>query len=730
MSGLEHGAVAGSAATAPATPENWRPILPVPDGVTLEIPGARRSAPAQLWRYKDASGRLLGAVCRWDTPKGKRILPLTYCENAEGERTWRFKQFPEPRPLYRLDDLAARATATVLVCEGEKTADAADALFTNVVATTSPGGANAAGKAGWSPLAGRDVVIWLDNDELGAGYAEAVARLAHGAGARSVRVVKIPAGFPDHWDLADPLPEGLAVDDLRALLHAAEAREPPLSPSKMQRRDGPGVFSVRDELIDIAEATATFWHDPDFVPFASVARDGHIENAPIDSDAFRLALVAAYGIAHPRRRRDGTLAPAGVGDAALKEAMVALTAVARSGPTHEPKVRLAGADGRLYVDLGSEAWSSVEIDATGWRIVPQAPVKFIRPPGFRPLPEPVRGGQLSELRPFFNVGNDEDYAVLCAFLITSLRPSGPYWLLALSGEQGSGKSVLSKAIRALVDPNAAPARAPAKDEEVLVLAACNGWLLAYDNVSRLSGDLSDALCRLATGGGFGRRKLQTHGEWLSDVCRPVLLNGIPELTNRADLGDRALALSLPPIGSRKRQTEAEFWEAFEQARPRILGALYDAAAMGLRRQGDLQLSRFPRMPDAARFACAAAPALGLNEDEMLVILERNARVTAAVSLESWVLLQPLLSLLDQSYGTWSGTPTQLLTELGTRAPNGATRSKSWPCDATRLGGQLRRHAPPLRQIGVTIAWDRSARSRTIIIKRFEGQDRDEGDGPP
>lgn len=160
MSGLEHGAVAGSAATLPATLEDWRPILPVPDGVSVEIPGAPRSAPSQLWRYKDASGRLLGNVCRWETPKGKKILPLTYCENAEGERTWRFKQFREPRPLYRLDDLAARATATVLVCEGEKTADAAAALFPNVVATTSPGGANAAGKADWSPLAGRDLLIW------------------------------------------------------------------------------------------------------------------------------------------------------------------------------------------------------------------------------------------------------------------------------------------------------------------------------------------------------------------------------------------------------------------------------------------------------------------------------------------------------------------------------------------------------------------------------------------
>lgn len=105
-------------------------------------------------------------------------------------------------------------------------------------------------------------------------------------------------------------------------------------------------------------------------------------------------------------------------------------------------------------------------------------------------------------------------------------------------------------------------------------------------------------------------------------------------------------------------------------------------------------------------------------------------MTAAVSLESWVLLQPLLSLLDQSYGTWSGIPTQLLTELGTRAPEGAKRSKSWPCDPTRLGGQLSRHTPGLRKIGISVVRDRSGERRTIIIKRFEGQDCDEGDGPP
>jgi hypothetical protein len=407
--------------------------------------------------------------------------------------------------------------------------------------------------------------------------------------------------------------------------------------------------------------------------------------------------------------------------------MIALTALARTGATYEPKVRLAAADGQLYIDLGSEDWSSVEIDAAGWRVVPQAPVKFIRPQGVRALPEPVSGGQLSDLRPFVNVRDDDDFALLCAFMITSLRPAGPYWLLALSGEQGSGKSVLSKIIRALVDPNKAPARAPAKDEEVLVLAACNGWLLAYDNVSGLSGDLSDALCRMATGGGFGRRKLQTHAEWLSYVCRPVLVNGIPVLTGRADLGDRALTLSLPPIGPGKRQTEEEFWDAFGRAQPRILGALYDAVATGLRHQTEVRSSRFPRMADAARFACAAAPAIGLEEDEMLRILEENACRTAMESLESWVLFQPLLSLLEQRCGTWIGTATDLLTALGTLSPNGATRSKSWPCDATRLGGQLSRHAPGLRKTGISVDKDRSSKHRIITIKRLHGEDGDKED---
>ncbi len=134
-------------------------------------------------------------------------------------------------PVYGVDRLAAKPDAPVLVVEGEKAADAAQALLPEWVAVTSQGGANAAGKGDWAPLAGRDVAIWPDNDEPGARYAADVARQLETAGAASVRVVEIPAGWPEGWDLADPLPPGVTAEQLRGLLEAALDQAGPVEPS-------------------------------------------------------------------------------------------------------------------------------------------------------------------------------------------------------------------------------------------------------------------------------------------------------------------------------------------------------------------------------------------------------------------------------------------------------------------------------------------------------------------
>ncbi len=218
---------------------------------------------------------------------------------------------------------------------------------------------------------------------------------------------------------------------------------------------------------------------------------------------------------------------------------------------------------------------------SGWRIADDVPVRFRRPAGMLALPLPARGGSIEALAPFLNLPNRDDFVLVVAWLLGALRAGGPYPLLAISGEQGSAKTVLSKLLRALVDPSVAPVRALPREDRELFIAANNGHVLAFDNLTRLPPWLSDTLCRLASGGAFAVRRLYTdQDEVLFAAARPVVLNGIEEVITRPDLGDRAIFITLSPISETQRRPEQAIWREFELARPQILGALLDAAVQG------------------------------------------------------------------------------------------------------------------------------------------------------
>src|SRR5262249_5516903 len=148
----------------------------------------------------------------------------------------------------------------------------------------------------------------------------------------------------------------------------------------------------------------------------------------------------------------------------------------------------------------------------GWRVIGSPPVRFRRAAGMLPLPLPERGGSIETLQPFLNLASQDDFVLIVAWLLAALRPSRPYPLLAVSCGQGSAKTVLSKLLKALIDPNIAPVRALSREERELMIAANNGHLLAFDNLSGLPSWISDALCRLATGGSFAVRRLYTDDE--------------------------------------------------------------------------------------------------------------------------------------------------------------------------------------------------------------------------
>ena len=202
---------------------DFEPVLPVPAGtIDPDFYAIFKRQPTKVWAYRDAAGELLFYEARFDLDDGKQFCSVTrwrskYDDEAE---VWAKRDLPVLRPLYGLDRLAASPDKPVIVCEGAKSADAAELIFPHCIAVTSIKGATAPTWSDWSPLAGRTVIIWPDHDGAGEKFAKVVAGLLARADAESIKIVQIPEALPDKWDLADAVPEGVDVD-LRALLDGA-----------------------------------------------------------------------------------------------------------------------------------------------------------------------------------------------------------------------------------------------------------------------------------------------------------------------------------------------------------------------------------------------------------------------------------------------------------------------------------------------------------------------------
>src|SRR6187399_3486092 len=207
------------------------------------------------------------------------------------------------------------------------------------------------------------------------------------------------------------------------------------------------------------------FHTSSGVAFADVITDGHRESWPIRSKRFRTWVRRCYYHA------TGTAA----GGAAIASALDLLEARAQfDAPERAVSMRVAEHAGRIYLDLADEHWRAVAMCADGWRVLGCPPVRFRRSPGLLPLPLPERGGSIEILRPFLNLSSQNDFVLIVAWLLAALRPGGSYALLAISGEQGSAKTVLSKVLRALIDPNLASVRTAPREERDLFIAAGNG----------------------------------------------------------------------------------------------------------------------------------------------------------------------------------------------------------------------------------------------------------------
>lgn len=460
-----------------------------------------------------------------------------------------------------------------------------------------------------------------------------------------------------------------------------------------------------DLLIELAQEAELF-HSPDATAFADLVVNGHRETWPVRTKGFRRWLA----------RRFFEATGGAPNSEALQSALNVIEAKAHfDGPEREVHIRIGGLGDKLYLDLGDEAWRAVEIDSDGWRVVDEPPVRFRRAAGMQALPTPLPGGSIETLRRFLNVRGDNDFILVVAWALAVLRNRGPYPVIVLSGEQGSAKSTFSAVLRSLLDPNTAPLRALPREDRDLFIAANNGHVLAFDNVSGLPAWISDTLCRLATGGGFAVRQLYTdQDEVLFDAARPVILNGIEDIVTRPDLADRAIFLTLEAIPEERRRPEKELWAEFNASRPQLLGALLDAVSHGVKRLPDTRLDSLPRMADFALWVTACETALWTagtfgaaytgNRDE---------------AVDSVIEADPVGSAIRSLIGTrteWTGTASDLLGALDKEVGEKVRKSKAWPASARALSGCVRRAATFLRKVGIDITFEREGRARTRTIR--------------
>jgi hypothetical protein len=480
--------------------------------------------------------------------------------------------------------------------------------------------------------------------------------------------------------------------------------------------------SQATELVELAEANVEEFFNHEDEAWARFPVGDHSEVARLSQRSFRRFLQRLYFQA--KRRAPGSQA--------VQDAIGVLEGEALFENEAKPvfnRIAPGQTEQDWWIDLGDEDHRAIHIKPGTWEIVDEPPVMFRRPAGMRELPEPDPNGNIDELSRFVNIRDEcdecddvlptqsksTDWILFLSWIAQAFRPSGPYPVLVLLGEQGTAKSSTATTAGSLVDPTDVDRQTLPRDEQSLAIWAQHSHVLRVDNVSNVPNWLSDALARLSTGGGALYRTLYSDDELsVFKAQRPVIVNGITDFVHRPDLLQRSIVLYLPRIDPKERWDETRLNKAFADASPRIFGGLLNLLARAAAHH-PVDPGPLPRMADFARWACAVEMAAGWPEGAFLEAYQANQRSSSETVLHGSSVASAVRALVED-HGAWEGTITELLEALNEREDEATTRSKYWPNSAKALGQQMQRKAPLLRNVGIEVEQNRSRGSRTIALR--------------
>lgn len=397
------------------------------------------------------------------------------------------------------------------------------------------------------------------------------------------------------------------------------------------------------------------------------------------------------------------------GSHAIHSALAVLRERARCQPAEPVAVRVARHDDQIVLDLGGSDGQAVVISADGWRVTSQPPVLFRRSMLTKVLPEPRRGSldPLWELLPI----PTHDQPLVAAWLVTALMGDVACPILTFLAEHGAAKTTAGRLLADLIDSRHSLRAQPTSQRDWTATAHAS-HVMGIDNVTgQPPAWLTDTLCRTTTGDAIATRALYTNNDVVGvSYRRPIIITSIGLGQIRGDLADRLLTIELPAIPDQQRRREADIWDHWNAIHPEVLGGLCDLAARVLATLTTVELPGLPRMADYAETVAAIDQLWGTQALERY--LGKRTRLASETTLDDPVAAA-IVAYID-THGSLEGTASDLRDQL---RPNQPSERRHWPATAADMGRHLTHLKPGLRELGLKVDNQRTARARRWTITR-------------
>ena len=329
---------------------------------------------------------------------------------------------------------------------------------------------------------------------------------------------------------------------------------------------------------------------------------------------------------------------------------------------------------------------------------------------------PSRGGDVRKILKYINI-KDNKTLFLC-WLISCYVPEIPHAMPVFYGEKGSAKSTACTLLKKLIDPSALETLTLQKNSRSLAINLQQHWFLPFDNVSVISEEVSDTLCRAITGGGIQQRRLYSDADdYIFTFKRCLALNGINNVATRPDLLDRAILVELRRISEDNRKELNEIMLEFKKDLPYILGGIFDILSKAIRIFPTVKLDILPRMADFTRWGYAIGEALG-NLGETFINEYATNREHQNIEVLNYDVVATLMVEFMKDKVEWKGKMSQLHSELSCLAPELGinTKLKAFPAYPNVLSRKLNGLQSNLQLVGIVFVVDHKADGSHITLQ--------------